>query len=381
MARKFSSPNVHLRRESSLEEYEIIIAGAYGEIYQQKLVDTFLKHSRSANEIEAELMSKIMDNLYDNSNFAKNLIDCVLKENRKLPFIQFYNLLNLQHFANIFNTISLHLDDKENENFELNFAIIYIAERTFYSKLCGDKIYLCSLLSKNKLYSTRGYWIDLMEMKLFRRVEELMTRMESKINENSENLLNSIGLKLKGIFGKEEEIVKENVISLLFKKENKIKTIYERFPVNKKPLCDKIVISELYSIMKEFIPHFANFSYDISEAIDLIVEMSTKYKLRKEKISYFVTYLNSSYFTIKNTNNKKKQKKKQKKSSEILLDYVFQATTYLEDIDLLNILKVSKTIKSKLSKKIYRMLLQKDNITLQRRVEIWKSILDIVIII
>jgi hypothetical protein len=331
----------------------------------------------SKNEIEVELMSKIMDNLYDNNYFAKCFIDNILRDNRKFPFIQFNNILNLQHFANIFNTISLHLDDKRNENFELNFAIIYIAERTLCVKECGDKIYLCAVLSKNKLYSTKKYWTDLMELKLTKRVEELMIRLESKVNDNSENFVNSFGLKLKGIFSKDEEVGKENIINLLFSRTNKIKSIFDKFPQNKKSFCDKILINELCSIIKEFIPHFANFSYEISEAIDLIVEISTKYKLRKEKISYFVTFLNSSYFTIKN-NIKSKKNRKQKKNSEVLISNLLLATSYLDDTDILNVLRLNKNIKSKLSKKFYKMLLLKDNLTLRRRIEIWKSILDIV---
>ena len=55
----------------------------------------------------------------------------------------------MQHFANLLNSILINLDNQEIENYELNFAIIYIAERSFYfDEISGNKFYLCAILSK-----------------------------------------------------------------------------------------------------------------------------------------------------------------------------------------------------------------------------------------
>jgi hypothetical protein len=141
-----------------------------------------MKQLLGEKEIDVELMGKTMEVLYNSTGYSKFLIDYILRDRKNL-FIKFSNLQNLQHFANILNTISLSLDNIYHENYDLNFAIIYIAERSYYkNEKTSEKIYLCALLSKNKLYSTRSFWMDLIELKLHRRVEEHLNKFDSKIN-------------------------------------------------------------------------------------------------------------------------------------------------------------------------------------------------------
>lgn len=143
----------------------------FSDDFQQKLIKRFLTEMISKKEIEIELMGKVMDVLYNNPSFSKSLIDVVLNEKRN-PVMVFSNYHNMQHFANILNSMSVNLDNSESENYELNFAIIHIAERSFFiEEANGNKFYLCAMLSKNKLFNSRNYWIDLMELKLFKKMD------------------------------------------------------------------------------------------------------------------------------------------------------------------------------------------------------------------
>jgi hypothetical protein len=364
-------------------------AVGYSEVYQKSLVEDFLKQLFSSNDMEVDAMGKVMDILYNNTSFAKVFLDTIINERKK--YIQFFNLHNLQHFANILNTITLNLDHAGCENYELNYVIIFLAERTFFTvnPKYFNKIYLCSILSKNKLYSTRTFWLDLIEYKLIRNVQIALTQTEAKLlsTDGKEGLMGNLSNKLKIMFGdgKEKENQKDKdtpIINNLLAKSQEIAKIYERLPLNKRHLADKVVNIKLIEIIKEFVPHFASFSFDPSEAIDLIVEISTKYKITKDRISYFVTMLNSYMFTVRNANvNKKKGKKSalsSQKTSEFKTNVFLISLKYLSNSDILNLLCINKAITGKLTKKAYKMILHSKDIKLKQRLDIWKSILNIV---
>lgn len=110
--------------------------------------------------------AKLMELIFDsNMNTSKTFIDKILIKERKNIAIQFLNYFNFQDFANILITISLNNDSVKRQFFDLNFAVIFIAERTYIMK-DNIKVYLCMLLSKNNLFSSRGFWVDLIERKV-----------------------------------------------------------------------------------------------------------------------------------------------------------------------------------------------------------------------
>ncbi len=164
-----SSPKIN-RSES--DDFEIISTEQYSESYHNKIINDLLKSLYQDKEIATDDIGKIIELIQGNLNVAQLLIDKIIFKEKKNLFIKFSNLRNLEHFANILNTISLKIDDVNNEFFDLNFAIIYIAERTFYTKDKISKLYLCALLSKNKIYSTRKFWLDLIDIKINRKIDD-----------------------------------------------------------------------------------------------------------------------------------------------------------------------------------------------------------------
>jgi hypothetical protein len=399
-----SQPEVVFNINTLNDDYELISESQfYSEKYQQGLIDEFLSQLFSDDEIQADSMSRFMEVLYNNSYFSKNFIDSILRD-RKNIYIKLSNYNNLQHFANILNAISINLDNVHNENYDLNFAIIFIAERTFcYIKKEPEnnliKVYLSALLSKNKLYATRSFWIELIELKLNRRIEEQLNRIDRNLasekiisspmvmntarDKNDLNLFTNIGAKLKNIFNSNAKEKEETS----FTSRNFIKNMESsNYNPNKKLLIEKITTTELCSIIKEYIPHFANFNFEISEAIDMIVELSTKYKVVKERISYFVTYLNSCVFTIKNKlpNSKEDiERKKSKNNSHLAKTNDYKVTIlsssikYLNKSEFINLILANKNCNAKIGKKVYKHILSNKK-GFGSRLEIWKCILKIV---
>jgi hypothetical protein len=150
-------------------------------------------------------------------------------------------------------------------------------------------------------------------------------------------------------------------------------------------VAEKITHLELYSIIKEFIPHFANFNFEISEAIDMIVEIATKYKVTEDKIGYFVTFLNSSIFTVKSRMpnkrilpNRKRTKSVSNKMGDLKVGIIQNCIDYLNGDDLLNMIILNKNYHSKMTKKIYKKLLTDPKLDISKRLQIWKNILNVV---
>ena len=127
-------------------------------------IDSYLKRLFSENTVTdtAKLMELIVDN---NINITKCFIDKIIIKERKNISIHFLNYSNFQDFSNILITISLNNNSIKKSFFDINFAIIYIAERTYYINN-NTKMYLCMLLSKNELFSSRVFWTELIEKKV-----------------------------------------------------------------------------------------------------------------------------------------------------------------------------------------------------------------------
>jgi len=136
------------------------------------LCEAFILQIFSDEEIELDLIVKIMDGLEKNPLFSKTIIDSILSE-KKSFYLQFHNYLNMQHMANIFFNISTSIDTLNNKLYDINFAFIFIGERSFFlDEKSQKKFYLSSLLSKNKLYSRKSFWMDLFKLKLARRIDD-----------------------------------------------------------------------------------------------------------------------------------------------------------------------------------------------------------------
>lgn len=339
------------------------------ESYFIGVIKKFIEILFSNNELQVENIGQIihfinsdystesMESLsISNINFSKLLIDNILlykSFSKDSIYLNIDNINNLKHFANILNTISINISEDSCFNFELNFPIIYIAGRiySYYNNSSNEIIYLCSILSLNTLYSTKTYWMALIDNKISKKIDDSLKKYnshkkrESSIldcnystlqynqyntnnntnsnsssfisSQNNTGLIGSMGSKIKGLFNKGSKKPNyKNIPIQIIKEYDQTTQTREIIKEKENTQIENIKYQEASIVLKEFLIHFANFNIEISDAINIIVEVSSKYNFPRERVSLYVTLLNSNYLTIKNTIPDKI--KKQKSSSLII---------------------------------------------------------------
>ena len=341
------------------------------------IVKEFINNLLGENEVEQENIAEIFEMLsLDSYNVGKKILN-FLFEKKGMSTIVFLNVQNLEHLANILGYISLHQSNIFNGQFDLNFKIIYISERIFYrKKITNDKVYLNALLSKNKYYRTKQFWRNVLELKLVNKLEDHIKRFKNlKIKEKTKG----------GIFSKMFGNNNNNKQYLLEK--TKILPLIKEYNILDSEhllLLDKMAIQEMQSIIRENIPIFANFNFPSELCLDLIAELTEEYKIDKEHINFYVTYYNVSSYTIRklvpnekgNTINIYKQFKTLTGINKKLKLFK-NIVPFLTFSDYNNLLLCSKLFHKKLSKTIYKYILQQKNLSMKIRLSIWQNLLGI----
>ena len=407
----------------------------------------------------------------DDIIYSQNVINRFLFIHRNNLYVEVQNYNNFNHLAGILTNVILNID-KKNNYMELNYSIIFIAEKTFFKNKENyfNKIYLCSLLSKNKMFYDKNFWTDLFDYRLFLEVEKKSTlelnRLENEyslmkknsnkdclkiiVNEKKSNYtknkissnLTKLNSTLKIQIKNEDNLNDKNPNSLISNPKtplktspgpnslmNKVKNFFSSnnsnkssnknlnniYMKNSNSFSNEIVGNKeniFYNLKKieannliiEFLSHFCNFNFDVSDSNDLILEFSIKYLNDEEKVKLFMTCLNSNMFTIKN-NSKKfplvilKNSTSDKYSKKLLncndnnLIIFISSLNYLNNADLINLLLINNNYKKKLSKIIYTNIIlyhldndcnnyyNKPEFVKKLRLEIWNSCLSIVKII
>ena len=373
---KFISYQNYCQRPFSnkIEEIKTVIINPYlnnEEIDINNFIPELINDLISEKDINQEKLAKIIEllNLPDNE-IGKKILN-YLCEKTGISSIIFLNIQNLEHLSNILGYISLHQSSIFNGEFELNFKIIYIAERIFYlKKSTNDKIYLSALLSKNKYYRTKQFWRNVLELKLANKLIDHIKRIKN---------IKSQKTKIFSI------IFKDN--SKYFLRKTRIYPLlkdYNSLDSEQLELINKITIKEMQSIIRENIPSFANFNFSSIQGHELITQLTEEYKIDKENINFYITLFDVSSYTIRkliinekddnlNIYNKFKTLSGIEKKLKLFNDII----PYLTYEDYNNLLLCSKLFNKKLSKKIYKYILKKKDISINIRLYIWKNLLGI----
>ena len=326
----------------------------------------------------AEIIEILRSPLFDNA--MKRFLDCFL-ELLKNSSKKVCNLSNLEHLSNILSYISLSHDSIFKGKFELNFKIIFIAERIFYqNKEHNYKIYLSALVSKNKYFRSKFFWRDILELKLANKLVDHIDRLK-KVTlplEKKPSLLSKIG----NHFGKNKEIRNQSLIY-----NSRIKQLiknYDQLEITKIPLVDKIAVTEISTIIRESIPSFANFNCPSEECLDMIAELAEQYKIPQDHIYYYVTYYNVSINTIRkalpneiNSEGRRIIKYIKINPEDIIFKVFGYCLQYLDYKDYLNLLLLNKKTYEKMNKKIYKIVLKNPNVNTKIRLNIWRNVLKV----
>lgn len=328
--------------------------------------------------------------------YAKNFVDVILDRYTSTIGVQILNENNFIKLEKILNNILLN-NKVQQKIFELNFAIAYISEKTFYQddKNPFYKIYLCKLLmDDNPIVKTKQFWLKLLKMKILSSLENTATKESKKLFEE-EKLLEE--KKLKEEKEKEKEKQSNSTFSfgyrpMLFdlagsmvnsfwygndnnekeKDEERQKELYNSIYQSKaKEICLKTIT--------EFSTHFACFCLDSLDVVDILTEITKEYNIKGEekRIKFLIAKINSNMYSIKNSkfyhgnkdvnnnNNKVKYldkflnknyiKRKIGKNTQSLV--LLNSMKYLPFEDYINILKVNKATYKLISKILYKNLL------------------------
>ena len=346
----------------------------------KNLTIEFLDENEISNIHLAKLIELFQYN-NPNSELEKKFMDTLL-EKRKISSIRFYNLKNLEHLANVLSFITFKENSIFKGKFELNFKIIYIAERIYYeNKVNKNKVYLSAILSKNKYYKTKTFWKNVMELRLANKLQDHILRLKNYIlpEEKNKGFFRKIsGRILSGDLHKNSLIGKSRILPLLKDYNNLEHTRVE--------VMDKMAIQEMTVIIKSTIPNFSNFNVSSGKCLDLILEIVQDYKIPKDNINYYMTYSNICGYTIrkllpheknyfKNENiNKNNQNNKNHQKIVKVLEKAIPFLTYQ---DFKKLLLISKFYNKKIKKKIYKYILKQNNTKNETRLKIWYNLLKI----
>ena len=314
----------------------------------------------------------------ENENNEKEFLDVLVAKNKSS--LKFQNLKNLELLSTPLSYISLKYNSIFSKNFELNFPIIFIAERIFYqNKINNNKVYLSAILSRNKFYRTKLFWKNILELKLVKKLEDDISRINnvsSPPNERKKSIFGKLGDKIGLNTNKSSFLSKKGIILLI--------NNYNSLDPNKINILDKMAFNEMYSILKQSIPNFTNFNFPSIQSLDLISTISNEYKITNEQINYLVIYYKVSNHTIRqllphekniddDNNENEKYSNKRYKNKKIFSCCI----PFLSFKDYNKLLLSSKYYNQKLKKKIYKYVLRQKDISMKIRFQIWSNILKI----
>ncbi len=134
--------------------------------------------------LKEELISSIIEKLKDTNDFTYCLflVDILLSQEKNNLCILFKNFKNMQSYAKMLNIVGGRICNKGDDNFEMNFALLFIGERSYCLRE-NNKFYLCNLLAtlNKKLYNSKHFWINLISLKIETKVTDLYKNFSSKI--------------------------------------------------------------------------------------------------------------------------------------------------------------------------------------------------------
>ena len=327
--------------------------------------------------------------------FAKNFIDIILERYTLSIGVQILNENNFEKLGKILNNI-LKNNSIQKNLFELNFAVAYISEKTFYQddKNPFYKIYLCKLLMEyNPLIRTKQFWLKLLKLKIASSLENKADKESQKLFQEEKELEEK---KLKEVTEKEKlsqstysinyrpslfEFAGNMVSSFWYGKETEEK---QKDEIRKHEIYNAIYYSKskeiCLKVINEFSTHFACFCLNSLDIVDILNEVTNEYNIKGEEktIKFLIAKINSNMYSIKNSKfskgnkyidnktdnetkylnkflNKNYLHGKLGKNNKIYI--LLNAMKYLLFSDYINILRVNKSTYKLISKILYKNLL------------------------
>ena len=292
----------------------------------QNIFNNLFDGSNNNPNLDKKKFSSFKKRLIEDVKFSEEIIDKMLGEVFQRPiYYEFKNLEKFECVKQILIDISMNKEVRTNI-MEMNFGIIFIAEKGFYfDKNINEKKYLSKeMVKEDNNFKSKYFWKKL---------------LENKINSSA-----------KKIYKIDEE------------KKNKNKII-------EKDKKDEMINKELMNIIKDYIVHFTNFNLAISDINDIIIDLKTHFSLNDNEISYLICFLNSNTYNIRSKYHKdeknslftKKIKNTKNKKYKHILLALNSCFMFLKPQDFINIKNLNKTYHQQIEKLIYKQIFIKKN--------------------
>ncbi len=294
----------------------------------------------------------------------------------KTILITLSSIENLHHLSNILLIIMNNVQIFQ-EIFDLNYVIIYMAEKTLYRdpNNFDNKFYLCDLISNNKMFSFNEFWDECINKKIV-TISEIKVKNEIEKNKNMD-------IKKK----KSNQDMFSKVKNMLGNKFNS-----NQQDENKK-IEDKIIYGKIYEekipiyaveILEDYIKHFFNFNYNIKEGEKLLINIGKKYKINNQYINYFEKILFSNYcsrnYKYSNSNKEiipKTINKKYKNHSNISI-VLFNVIKYIPIKEITPLIYLNKEVYKNMKKYVYKnILFHCQDMDIKTHIQIWKILLNV----
>ena len=286
---------------------------------QEKLI---IKQLFMIEDVDNFKFQRFCMKIRQNKDCAKDFIDIILDKYTPTIGVQIMNENNFIKLEKILNNILLNTEENKTI-FDLNFAIAYISEKTFYQddKNPFYKIYLCKLLmDDNPLLKTKQFWLKLLKLKIKSSLENKADKESNKLfKEEKENMKLLEDKRSKEKDSKQKlnnSTMSINSTSSLFQLAgNMVNSFWygkdydekQKDEIRKQELYNAIYYSKSKEIalktIAEFSVHFACFCLNLLDIMDILTEISEEYNLKDEekKIKFLVAKINSNMYSIKSS--------------------------------------------------------------------------------
>jgi hypothetical protein len=337
---------------------------------------------------------------------------------------------NVKHFCIILLNIIINIRDKKNEvdkeiKNKIIIKILKIGQLIYYVSINKNKkqnIFLSGLLNKYIEFRNNSFWENLLYFRIkkkLRKIYDTIDTDKSKINEKKYKLnilidkddmfLSILNIKTNINNNKEKLLIetndKENKEKM---KDNSSKTQNNNEIILLDELKDIYLqnsFQKFHLILLEFIQFLDNYNFGQNNSKLLINKICQDFNINKNLKNYYLSYLNSFSYSIKQYShylnhkiNKKIEEFKvnstikrdtqitNKKIKKLVLNekekviIISNISKYLNNNQKIKLIRLSRAIKDKIYKKIYKEILyysdKEKNRNYKIHVEIWKNFLD-----
>ena len=347
-----------------------------------KINDLIKKIFDGSHKIKDEEITFLMNYVEKNKENKDNFIENLMNNYRSHE--QFLKINNIYNFNALANLLQLIVDSYSNDietNLDKFYFILKLAENSIFSdsEFISVKNYLCQKICGLNLLKQKKFWVKLINYKI-KEITEEKTKADIEKKEKGNYIRGNYNDKGNSGYAK----------------------YWNFFTSGNKKVEDEIVFSQKYAenlpiycleVIEEFIKHFAYFNFAKDKSMEIIKEMYNIYHFNKAYLDYFISEIQSNAHTDKKLiiNDIFEASKfnydynkysfigteiKQIANNPKLIS-IISSLKYLDNQDYYNILLLNKEYYNSAKKIIYKIFLLKNpEISLDKKIIIWKKILD-----